>query len=282
MEYNCNVCKKSYNSNQSLWNHKNKYHNTEETKNKPIIKKEKTNNNICKHCNKELADRFSKYKHQKICPTKKSEIIELKKEITIIKTEMNKQKEEFDKLKQTTNPINPTNQTNNINQGNINQGTINNNTYNIVQIGEEKFNKILTDPQKIIILENPNPSNKLVELVYTDDSLKEYRNIRVPNLSNNKCQVYSSKDNRFRTKIKNSTIKNYGWNRRNDIEEMLDYIQKKKIKLKNTKEIKHLIENKYNNNEYIKKNDTEILNTLYDYCHNLDVIYNYLNKQIVG
>jgi hypothetical protein len=81
--------------------------------------------------------------------------------------------------------------------------------------------------------------------------------------------------------MKDTTMKKYGWNRRCDVEEMLNYIQKKKIQLKNTNEIEHLIENKYNDDEYIKKNDTEILNTMYDYCNKLDDIYNYLNKQII-
>ena len=265
MEYNCNICKKSYKSNHSLWNHTKKYHNTEETANKSITNKS-SNNNICKYCNKELSCRQSKSKHQKTCPTKTSEIIELKKEITELKTE-------FNKLKENTNhPINQTN--------NINQGTINNINYNIVQIGEEKFNDILTDPQKILVLENYNPSNKLVELVYTNENFKKYRNIRVPNLSNNKCQVYSKKDKRFRTKMKDSIMEKYGWNRRCDIEEMLHYIKEKNIKLKNTDEIEKLINTKYNDDKYIKKNDEDILNTLYDYCHKLDEIYNYLNKQI--
>ena len=264
MDYNCNICKKSYKTKQSLWNHNNKYHNIEANVNKPINEKEKPNY-ICKYCNKELADRFSKCRHQKICLVKKTEIIELE-------NKMNKMQDEINQLKKITKPINQTINTNN--------GTINNINYNIVQIGEENFNDILTDPQKILVLENYNPSNKLVELVYTNEDFKKYRNVRIPNLSNNKCQVYSKKDKRFRTKMKDSIMEKYGWNRRCDIEEMLHYIKEKNIKLKNTKEIEKLIDTKYNDDKYIKKNDEDILNTLYDYCYKLDEIYNYLNKQI--
>jgi len=260
----------------------NKFHNTPEKCKKAInIIPKKEINNKCKFCNKELSNTQSRWRHEQSCKVKDSEIYEIKKNFLIIKEESLNLKEELIKQKEEIIKLKKKNidQTNNINNGTINNNN-NNNTYNIVQFGTESLNDILTDPQKISVLENPNPSIKLVELVYTDDELKNYRNVRIPNLSNDKGQVYSEKDNRFKTKSKNFIMDKYGWNRRSDIEEMLNYIQENNIKLKNTNEIEHLINTKYNNAEYIKKNNKDILNTLYDYCYKLDEIYNYLNKHI--
>ena len=267
----------------------NKYHNNSSNINKPINKKINTINNNCKYCNKILSDRKSRWKHEQTCKTKKSELNDIKKEFFKLKEEVLNQKEEIlnqkeeilnqkeeiinlKKEKKINKKIINNNNTNNTN--NINNGTINN-TYNIVQLGNENFNDILTDLQKIYVLENSNPSKKLVELVYTNDEFKKYRNVRISNLSSDNGQIYSEKDKRFITKMKDFIMKKCGWNRRADVEEMVNYIQEKKIKLKNMKDIQILIDTKYNDNEYIKNNNKDILHTMYDYCFKLDI---YLNK----
>ena len=55
--YVCKICKKHYESYQSLWNHNKKKHNIE------IEEKE----HICNYCNKNLSCRQSKWRHEKTC-----------------------------------------------------------------------------------------------------------------------------------------------------------------------------------------------------------------------
>ena len=78
----CNICNKFYASASSLSHHKKKFH----TKNDnmtvvngchSVVKSNENvvipsiTNNICKFCNKVLCDRFSRFKHEKICKEKK-------------------------------------------------------------------------------------------------------------------------------------------------------------------------------------------------------------------
>ena len=93
MPFICNSCNKTYKSSQSLWNHNNKFHKKiqkKDTINDNIIlnpeKKVKINNisndNIiinsneikednCKFCAKKLANRHSRWRHEKKCINKK-------------------------------------------------------------------------------------------------------------------------------------------------------------------------------------------------------------------
>jgi len=54
----CNICKKTYTSYQSHWNHMKKFH--------PVENKHKENH-ICNLCDKQFTSRQSKWRHTKIC-----------------------------------------------------------------------------------------------------------------------------------------------------------------------------------------------------------------------
>ncbi len=97
-EYHCKPCFKSFKTANGLWKHNKKYHQND----KQIKLK---NNFICNNCNKQLSDRHSKWRHEKICKIKnpndkiiltlkqqelEKEILQLKKEIDIIKKPKNK------------------------------------------------------------------------------------------------------------------------------------------------------------------------------------------------
>jgi hypothetical protein len=96
MSYECTVCNKKYKSPQSLWNHKNKYH-----QNEPVPVKKY----YCEKCGKSFSYPQSKWRHetQKCTPKNNS----LENEIIVLKNEINE-------LKAKPNIIN-----NNITQNNI-------------------------------------------------------------------------------------------------------------------------------------------------------------------
>jgi hypothetical protein len=104
MEYTCKKCDKNYSSYQSLWIHNKKFHSSDGGK----VDTTGGNNGgnkvtpkiyTCNICSKEYNNKYSKYKHQKICTNanqKTNEIKELKIEI---KQEIDKLKDENTKLK---------------------------------------------------------------------------------------------------------------------------------------------------------------------------------------
>jgi hypothetical protein len=133
-KYSCNICNKEYASSGSLWCHNNKFHKEKVQVGGTISEKRVVvSGNIsekkvvvggsliddskkysCCYCNKKIADKSNKYKHQKIC--KKNIISKKEDENNVINTS-------------TTNIIN--------NTSNINNGTINNIVIN--QIGKESI-----------------------------------------------------------------------------------------------------------------------------------------------
>ena len=101
MEYKCKICKKLYKSYQSLWNHNNRYHITNENKMQTLInfsankmttfEKTKLDNTkddcVCKYCNKILSHRNSRWRHEKICTKKiniEKQLDDINKKLEII------------------------------------------------------------------------------------------------------------------------------------------------------------------------------------------------------
>ncbi len=81
MSYECTICNKKYKSPQSLWNHKNRYHQTIEA---PVKKY------ICEKCGKSFSYPQSKWRHEtQTCKPKNSS---LENEISVLKNEINELK----------------------------------------------------------------------------------------------------------------------------------------------------------------------------------------------
>lgn len=81
MTYECTICNKIYKSPQSLWNHKNKYHQTKELEDKKYS---------CVKCGKSFSYPQSKWRHEtKNCNPK---LNLLENEITVLKNEINELK----------------------------------------------------------------------------------------------------------------------------------------------------------------------------------------------
>jgi hypothetical protein len=146
---------------------------------KNVVKKE---NNVCKYCDKRLADRITRWKHEQKCKEKTNEndnkitnheLNELKKQ----NIEIIKQNEELKLLLQKALKIHPktlqkiNSQLNNTNNGTINNGTI----INIVPLGQENLEMILSQKEKMKILNRKgNSLTELVDLVHISDKYKQF------------------------------------------------------------------------------------------------------------
>ncbi len=162
--YRCNICNKTYANNSSLWNHNNKYHNTNSVSDKSkisnMISHDKSmishvNNEEdkykCNYCDNTYKHFQSRWKHEQKC--KKKDLIFLDNKIIV---DPNQQLTNINN-QQITNNIN--NQQNNINNtnNNINNGTINNtNNIIITQLGRESLDGFSIKDILAIVKEDNN------------------------------------------------------------------------------------------------------------------------------
>lgn len=254
MEYYCNICNKKYVSYKSLWNHNSKYH-------KPIVNTKvidvNTNVNIskhsCKHCNKEFTTRQSKSRHEIHYCDEKYELNNIKiieeknKENELLK----KQNDELIKLLQKSLKIHPKS-LNKINNQLVNNGTINNNTINIVQLGKENLSEILSNNQKMNILNRQAMSiNDLVELIHVSNKYTQFKNVYITNLQSNFGYMYNEKSKKFIAVNKNELINDILDSRMYDIEKFYEEVYPKMDPYKADR-IKHFINRMTNDKDKMK------------------------------
>ncbi len=161
MSYFCNICKKSYSSNKSLWTHNKKYHATK-------IQQNETNNSVnqeykCNFCDKVFSQYQNRWRHQKTCKSNLSNKIEPNNDLTekIIKME-----KEIETLKQ--KPC----QTiiNNINKGTINKGPV----YNFLnKIGDENIDVLSEKEIEFIMDQELNCIVSLITLLNFNQNIPE-------------------------------------------------------------------------------------------------------------
>jgi hypothetical protein len=150
----------------------------------------------CKNCIKIYKHKSSRSKHEKNC----KEIIDYKKENEKLKSEIEKIKETQKKIlhslkihPKTLQKIN--NQLNN----NINNGTINN-TINIVPLGKENLSEILSDKEKLLILNKKyNSINELINKIHVLPNKKynQFKNAYITNLQNDIAYEYDVTSKQF-------------------------------------------------------------------------------------
>jgi hypothetical protein len=122
--FRCEICKKNYSSNSSLWNHNNKFHkspskekllnskekilNSKENdiKSKDLLLSETDNKLKCKYCNKLFSFKQSKSDHERNYCKKKENII-INEENNLLKKELNEIKENLFNLMQKQAKIHP-------------------------------------------------------------------------------------------------------------------------------------------------------------------------------
>ena len=239
MEYKCTICNKFYKSYKSLWKHNDIFHKhiiaTTTTETPPITTETPPTNiikNKCYDCNIVFSRKDSLMRHinKNICIKKidnKSEINEIK-EIKKKNESLEKQNEEIKKemlelkkMLQKALKIHPktlqkiNKQLNN----NINNGIVNNNNINIVQLGQENLDEILTEKEKLGILNNKCHSLRdLVKLVHISPKYKQFKNIYITNLQNTIAYKYDTKTNNFLAVNKSDLLDDLIDNRISDID----------------------------------------------------------------
>jgi hypothetical protein len=170
----------------------------------------------CLKCSKILSRKDNLTRHEKIC-NNKLEINEIKEKNDKLEKEMLELKNMLQKaLKihpKTLQKINK--QLNN----NINNGTVNNNNINIVQLGHENLDEILTEKEKLGILNNKCHSLRdLVKLVHISPKYKQFKNIYITNLQNTIAYKYDTKTNNFLAVNKSDLLDDLIDNRISDID----------------------------------------------------------------
>ena len=210
-EFLCQICNREYKSYKSLWNHIDLYHKPDKIR----MNDSKIKNFSCEHCDKKFTTKQNKEIHvENSCklknnPTAKLEkqILELQKEVQLLKSNQENKLLEQPKIRQQTQknqstPLikpNTTNINKIINNGTINNGPVNNiivinkiGTENISDLNNKElleiFDKQLECPIKLVEHLNFNkrlPANhnfcstslegKFVQIYNTDLSKQETR-----------------------------------------------------------------------------------------------------------
>jgi len=213
-EYRCEFCNKYYASYKSRWLHIKKYHNNNVVKcsinvvedkkkcsnkcsNKTLHKK--IDGNTCKYCNKQFCDRMYRWKHEQKCKLSininSTEIYEIKKQ----NEKLEKQIEELKELIQKSMKIHPKTLQKINNQLNMNNNGIINNNF-IIQLGYEDFNKVLSENEKIGLLnKHSNSVIEMVKMVHVNpnNKYKQYKSMYITNLQNNVAYKYDDNCKKF-------------------------------------------------------------------------------------
>ena len=151
----CQKCNKTFGSRSGFYKHNVNYHKIELKEKKEIQILEAI---TCQYCNKELANYYSKWRHEKLCENKtthmENQIKDMQTEIANLKAQIT--------CNSGTNNI-----TNNLNNSNNNNTNINNNlTQNIIYVipfGKEPADAISSENLNLIL--NEHGLNSVMEIV---------------------------------------------------------------------------------------------------------------------
>ena len=241
MEYYCKLCEKKYKNYKSLWKHNYIYHKPHPAENTPLPppnppeQHQNTPKNKCNFCNIIFSrnDSLTRHINKNRCKneTKKEqykddEILEMKKEMLEYRKEMELLKDQLQKALK----IHPKT-LQKINTQLNNNGTINNTV--IIQLGKEDLSKMLTMDEKMSILNRQAMGiNDLVKLVHTSGKYQKCMNVYITNLQNTIGYMYDEKQNNFIAVNKNELLNDLVDSRMYDIEKFYDKLQVKLEQLK--------------------------------------------------
>jgi hypothetical protein len=279
MEFICDYCNKSYKSYQSRWNHINKYHNKPEVSHnksndksgyKPnisqnnIINKEETEKYTCKYCDNSYKHFQSRWKHEQKCKETKNETKINNKNLEMIIEKQSKELKELKVMLQKALKIHPKTLQKINNQLN-NNGIINNNNI-VIQIGNEDFNKVLSEKEKLFLLNKyTNSIVEMVKMVHISDNekFKPYKSMYITNLQNNVAYKYDDESKKFIAVTKSELLDSIIDNRLADIENFHeDY--KEKITPFTSKQITKFIEKMTDEKDYKDVKKEEIKFAIYN------------------
>jgi hypothetical protein len=140
------------------------------------------------------------------------------------------------------------------NQLNNNGGIVNNGTMNvqIVQLGHENLSEVLSDNQKINILNRQAMSiNDLVEMIHTSNKYSQFKNVYITNILSNIGHKYDEKSKKFIAVNKNDLLNEILESRMFDIETFYNEIHPK-METKKANQIKKFIDRMTNDKDKIK------------------------------
>jgi hypothetical protein len=252
----CKHCNKEFASYSSRSNHVKKFHSEPVSISKHNGKQESKHKvNIedtypCRFCEKTFCHKQSRYRHELKCKLENKQTPD-----KIDKLE--KQMEELKDMLQKALKIHPkTLQKINSQLGNIVNGDVNN---YVVQLGYEDFDKVLSEKEKIGLLNKH--SNSVVEMVKMvhinpNEKYKQYKSMYITNLQNNVAYKYDDDCKKFIAVSKSDLLESIIDNRLADIESFHeDY--KDKITPFTSKHIQKFIDRMSNEKEYkdVKKEE---------------------------
>jgi hypothetical protein len=258
----CKHCNKEFASYSSRSNHNKKYHSEQVIISKHNGKQEskhKVNTDDsypCRFCEKTFSHKQSRYRHELKCKLENKQNPDEIKEIKKENEEMKKQMQELKDLIQKSMKIHPKTLQKINNQLN-NNGIINNNY--VVQLGYEDFDKVLSEKEKIGLLnKHSNSVVEMVKMVHVNpnDKFKQYKSMYITNLQNNVAYKYDDDCKKFIAVSKSDLLDSIIDNRLADIESFHeDY--KDKITPFTSKHIQKFIERMTDEKEYkdIKKEE---------------------------
>jgi hypothetical protein len=270
MVVKCKYCNKDFASYSSRSNHIKKYHNDNNI--------QKIDNDIhvniqeniqkciykCEYCEKEYKTYFIKWRHEKKCKSKENNVNKIDK-LEKQNDEMQKQLQELKELIQKSMKIHPKTLQKINNQLNMNNNGVINNNF-VVQLGYEDFNNVLSEKEKIGLLnKHSNSVVEMVKMVHVNpiEKYKQYKSMYITNLQNNVAYKYDDDCKKFIAVSKSDLLDSIIDNRLADIESFHeDY--KDKITPFTSKHIQKFIERMSNEKEYKDLKKEELKFAIYN------------------
>ena len=166
--YNCDICKKIYQSYMGLWRHNKKYHQKEETINRTTA---------CRFCNKNLASKQSRWKHEQICKEEKIPLEEQVKELTKIVKNLEKKP--------------------NITNNNTTNNTTNNIQYVINSPTSSSIGHLTLEKQRDILDKELNALVYLIEITNFNKLIPENHSYCVTAINDKHASVIDERTNKI-------------------------------------------------------------------------------------
>ena len=284
-KYYCKLCNKYYKSINSLCNHNKKYHPKDTPKDSELLhncseklQKAPDNNENneqeyeCFFCEKTFSRNSNLQRHLKLnrCKMKdniKNENQKLKKENAELKEMFTKQidelKEQLTLLMNKTCKMHPKT-FQKINNQLTNNTEYNNCTFNIVQLGQENLQEVLSKKEQLTILrKRHNSLNYLIDYIHFNQKFPEFSNVIVTNLQNNVAYKYDEIKNNFVAINKDELIDDIIYYRINDLEEFYD-INLNSLDEKTRNIITNIINKMEKDDKFISKKKDQIKLILYN------------------
>ena len=222
--YNCKICKKSYSSYKSLWNHNKKFHTNSVVISGTTEVLSGTSKYNCRYCKRNFNDRSNKYKHEKSC-TNKTNIIEENKKL----------KQEIETLKNKTSISNNTTN-NNTTNNNTNNGTINNITINA--FGKEKLYDLPIKELKKFIRDDDDYLYNIIKYINFNEKYPENHSFCNTSLEGKYMSLLNTKTNTIEKVNKNDFLEKVYENATDKIEGII-------LHLEHDKEFREQFQEKY-------------------------------------